>query len=90
MLVGFNFGAMKPIAFLPYAHIVNDRILSLGNDNEFHKSEETDLIDQFNDAGIKAFPDNKSVFVLETQSGQKICVGFCDWVIHVGFGYRKV
>ena len=81
---------MKPVQFLPYAHTVTDRIMSLGDDSEFYKSTEKELVDQFNKAGIKAYPDNKLVFVLEMQSGQKICVGFYDWVMNIGFGYRKV
>jgi hypothetical protein len=90
MNIQFKFWDMKPVAFLPYSHTVIDRILSVGDDSEFYTSTKKELIEQFRAAGFKAFQDNKIVFVLEGEAKLCICVGFYDWAMNIGFGYRKV
>jgi len=95
MNINLDFSNMRPVEYQGYAHIVTERILSLGDHTdketcEYFELLENDLVKQFWFAGIKAFIDNKCVFVLESSQGQRICVGFYDWTISVGFGYRRI
>ena len=91
MNIKFDFWEeMKPIKFYPYAHIVTDRIISAGDMNKEYKELEKNLVQQFNEAGIKAYNDNKTVFELETETGQHVFVSFKDWTFSIGFGCREI
>jgi len=81
---------MKPIKFYPYAHTVTDRLFRIEYDNKsIINNIENNFIKIFNDAGIKAYRDNKIVFEVE-KNGIRIFYGFYDWIYSVGYNIRKV
>ena len=81
----------EPKAFYPYTSriMANDRIFSRhcgGNelDAAWYNATERMFIQQFKDAGIKAWTDNKIVFEFEDWDGNKVFFGFYDWTFSIG------
>jgi len=95
MNIRFNFEDMTPVEFLPYSHSVTNKIVSVGDHSDsatcqFFEDTETDLLEMFKAAGLRAFKDNKCIYVLKMSNGVLLYVGFYDWSLDVGLGYRKV
>ena len=104
MYIDPEFSNMKPIKFHPYSHVVTNRIFEIDffhicsnkmeekfrNDsikNEYDGMREL-LVDRFNEFGIKAVVDNKTVFEMEI-NGTKIFYGFFDFVFSIGLGVKR-
>ena len=80
------FYELKPIAFHPYTSSVQKRILNVRDNMDYYRKVKAELLKVFNDNGIKCHNDNKIVFECEW-FGQKICIGFYDWTLCIGFDY---
>jgi hypothetical protein len=80
----------KPIAFYPYTSRVMGRFFSASyHDIPEIKAFRDDLIHLFNSCGIKARLDNKIVFEVETELGQRVFYGFYDWKFSIGFSVKS-
>lgn len=95
MNINLSFENMTPVEFLPYSHTVTNRLVSIGDHSDpvtcqFFEDTENDLLEMFKAAGIKAFKDNKCIYVLRMTNEILLYVGFYDWVMNIGFGYRKI
>lgn len=80
-----------PKAFYPYTSriMATDRIFSrhCGENEEnagWYKSTEKMFLQQFKDAGIKAWADNKIVFEFEDWDGNVAFFSFYDWTFSIG------
>lgn len=76
-----------PVAFHPYTSSVKKRVFNLRGNNDYYREVKKYLVEKFNEAGISAYSDNKTVFECRLY-GQKICFGFYDWTFSVGFDYQ--
>lgn len=95
MNINLNFRNMAPVEFLPYSHMVTNTLVSIGDHSDpvtcqFFEDTENDLLEMFKAAGIRAFKDNKCIYVLRMTNEILLYVGFYDWVMNIGFGYRKI
>ncbi len=95
MNIRFNFEDMAPVEFLPYSHSVTNKLVSIGDHSDpvtcqLFEDTENELLRIFKNAGLRAFKDNKYIYVLKMSNGTLLYVGFYDWVMNIGFGYRKV
>lgn len=88
MEMPFTVWGIRPVAFHPYTSSVRERIFSLEADSpeatRAYKDFESDLINRFLAAGIRAYSDNKIAFELEAY-GRRVFVGFYDWRLSIGF-----
>lgn len=77
---------LTPVKFHPYRSVVLCRILET-NFCEATEILRKDLIDMFNEAGIKCHNDNKIVFELDFE-GTKVYYGFYDLKFSIGLRYQ--
>lgn len=77
---------IKPIKFHPYRSYVLDRVFVMDSNNETEYLRE-ELINTFNEAGIKCYNDNKIVFECEINK-IKVYYGFYDNKFSIGLSYH--
>lgn len=75
-----------PLEFWPYTTIVTDTILELPREKV--SDLQARLITQFNEAGIKAYTDNKTAFGVKDENGRIWYIGFKDFRCVLGTGIR--
>jgi len=83
----------QPVAFYPYTSRVTKRLHSvskLEGNLEFaaYEAMRTACIKKFQDAGIKAYVDNKTVFEFEGPDENPFFIGFYDGVMIMGLGVQ--
>lgn len=83
---------IKPIRFYPYTSLIESNnqciVIHCDESKELmrdYQRLENELIAIFNASEIKAYPDNKTVFEVEIESGQRIAYSFYDWRLTIGF-----
>jgi len=76
----------EPLVFWPYTTIVTDVVMS-GPREEFNSLHQ-ELIKMFNEAGIKAYEENKSAFGVKDFLNKVWYLGFKDGRFDLGMGIR--
>ena len=71
-----------PIAFYGYAHSVQEKIISIGEEETYTETKNM-LVAAFNKKGIKAYSDNKTAFEIQVH-GKRYFIGFYNWHMHIG------
>jgi len=88
---------MKPVAFYPYTSSTTGRFYSdrrdYHNTKDNYKLTKKILIEMFNEAGIRAYNDNKVVFEVEVREyidslPVTLYFGFYDWNFSIGVGVK--
>ena len=83
----------EPVAFYPYTSRVTKKLHSVSGhhgNTEFmvYTAMRTACLKEFQDAGIKAYADNKTVFEFEGPDGKPFFIGFYDGVMIMGLGVQ--
>ena len=78
---------LEPVEFWPYTTYVTGTILSAPR-NQLEMIHQK-LIAQFQQAGIKAYAENKSAFGLKDEDGSIWYFGFKDFMFNLGTGVRS-
>jgi hypothetical protein len=79
---------VEPEEFWPYTSMVTDAILSIPRKPSVVLLEKQ-LLDMFNEAGIKASIDNKTVYAVRDRDGRLWYLGFYDFGFYLGTGVKS-
>lgn len=83
IVLPFNY---RPVQFHPYTSRTLQRIIEMELNDETEVVRKQ-LVEEFNDAGIKAWDDNKIVFECEIDD-TKVYYGFYDLKFSIGLDYQ--
>lgn len=75
---------LQPIKFHPYTTRIKSAVVQI-DDRDVYLKYKNHFLKLFEEVGIKAWSDNKTVFEFRDGNGNPVCYGFYDNVLSIGY-----